>query len=94
MNIKYMKVSLFEISYKKKWTLSPYYIFFLCNCLPVYLRTCLFIFLPACTYIDQNYKRNTFVFVLVDIPAVSMPIAGSLKTSLALWCVIKLHILE
>ncbi len=24
MNLKYMKVSLFEISYKKKWTFSPY----------------------------------------------------------------------
>ncbi len=24
MNLKYMKVLLFEISYKKKWTFSPY----------------------------------------------------------------------
>ncbi len=24
INLKYMKVSLFEISYKKKWTFSPY----------------------------------------------------------------------
>ncbi len=29
MNIKYMKVSLFEISYKKKFTFSPYSVFFL-----------------------------------------------------------------
>ncbi len=27
MNLKYMKVSLFEISYMKKLTFSPYYIF-------------------------------------------------------------------
>ncbi len=34
MNLKYMKVSLFEISYKKKWTFSPYSIFF---DVPVYI---------------------------------------------------------
>ncbi len=29
MHLKYIKVSLFEISYKKKWTFSPYSCFFL-----------------------------------------------------------------
>ncbi len=29
MNLKYIKVSLFEISYKKKITFSPYIFFFL-----------------------------------------------------------------
>jgi hypothetical protein len=42
-------------------------------------------------------KKVTFsslATALVDIPAVSMPIAHSLKTSMALSCVTKLHILE
>ncbi len=32
MNLKYMKVSLFEISYKNKWTFSPYSNFLRCTC--------------------------------------------------------------
>ncbi len=36
MNLKYMKVSLFEISYKKKCTLSRYIFFF---------RTCIYIYI-------------------------------------------------
>ncbi len=33
MNLKYMKVSLFEISYKKKITFSPYCNFLRCTCI-------------------------------------------------------------
>ncbi len=33
MNLKHMKVSLFEISYKNKYTFSPYSIFFRCTCI-------------------------------------------------------------
>ncbi len=32
MNLKYMKVSRFEISYKKKWNFSPYSNFLRCTC--------------------------------------------------------------
>ncbi len=47
----------------------------------------------------EHSRKETFnsqATALVDIPAVSMPIARSLKlaTSVALFCVIKLHILE
>ncbi len=33
MNLKYMKVSLFEISYKKKWTFSRHYNLLRCTCM-------------------------------------------------------------
>ena len=42
----------------------------------------------------ENWKCNSLATALVDIPAVSMPIALSLQTSVALCCVTKLHILE
>ncbi len=35
INLKYIKVSLFEISFKKKWIFSPYSIFFFLD-VPVY----------------------------------------------------------
>ncbi len=41
MNLKYMKLLLFEISYKKKITFSPYSIFFRCTCRwPVPVEDC------------------------------------------------------
>ena len=47
---------------------------------------------------EVNYGReitlNSLVTTLVDILAVSMPIAHSLETFVALGCVTKLHILE
>ena len=44
----------------------------------------------------EKLTLNSLTKALVDIPAVSMPIARSLKieTSVALYCVTKLHILE
>jgi len=44
----------------------------------------------------EKLTFNSRATALVDIPAVSMPIARSLKTCdiVALCCVIKLHILE
>jgi len=44
----------------------------------------------------EKLTFNSWATALVDIPAVGMPIARSLKTSTseALCCVIKLHIIE
>ncbi len=42
----------------------------------------------------EQLTLNSWATALVDIPALNMPIAHSLKTSVALCCVIKLHILE
>ncbi len=36
MNLKYMKVSLFEIIYKKKFTFSTIFKFFRCTCIVWY----------------------------------------------------------
>ncbi len=50
------------------------------------------------TPLEMAYGREMNIqfpaTAMVDIPAVSMPIARSFKTSVALCCVIKLHILE
>ena len=42
----------------------------------------------------EKLTFNSLATVLVDILAVSMPIASSLKTSVALCCETKLHTLE
>ena len=42
----------------------------------------------------EKITFNSLTTAMFDIPAVSMPIANSLKTSVALCCVTKLHILE
>ncbi len=45
----------------------------------------------------EKLTFNSWATALVDIPAVSMPVACSLKTfatSVALCCMINLHILE
>ncbi len=39
MNIKYMKVSLFEISYKKKWTFSRHSNLLRCTCISPHMFT-------------------------------------------------------
>ncbi len=51
MNLKYMKVSLFEISYKKKISFSPYCNFLRCTCIIYYVNQALY-FRP------QKKKKN------------------------------------
>ncbi len=56
---KYMKVSLFEISYKKKWTFSQYSISFKCTCvLLISTFVCLSLKLNGCT---QYYPTSICV---------------------------------
>ncbi len=69
MNLKYMKVSLFEISYKKKWTFSPYsnffkmyrsYIISYINISYIFLKyihvcVCIYIYI----YIHNKYTQHT-----------------------------------
>ncbi len=64
MNLKYMKVSLFEISYNKnvKLTFSPYSNFLRCTCMYVYMYICMYIYIRASTndYFDNQLVGRLF----------------------------------
>ncbi len=64
MNLKYMKVSLFEITYKKKWTFSRHSNLLRCTCIFMYIYTHIHIYTYCPYYIIFLLKLLIVVCIL------------------------------
>ncbi len=76
MNLKYMKVSLFEISYKKKITFSRHSNLLRCTCIYIYIYI----------YISSRTHTHTHTHIQIDCLSVhtQLEMFVSVKASLSL----------
>ncbi len=66
MNLKYMKFSLFEISYNKKWTFSRHSNLLRCTCTQL-TKGVFFIILWRYTYFSKQQKEKNRAFLYLSV---------------------------